>query len=124
MNRRRDEWFEGRVCVDCGTSDDLQLDHEDPKQKVSHRIWSWSAARRAVELAKCVARCRPCHLEKSKGEKVSGEQHGRALLTTLQVRDVRSRHAAGESMAAIGRSYGVSRFYVRDIVQGKSRVYE
>lgn len=64
--RRREEWFAANgPCVDCGTWDNLQIDHIDPATKVSHNIWSWSAERRAAELAKCAVRCHPCHVVKT-----------------------------------------------------------
>ncbi len=66
MKRRRRAWFKAHgPCVDCGSRRQLEIDHVDPKTKVSHRIWSWSEARRNVELAKCVARCHRCHLRRS-----------------------------------------------------------
>ena len=34
--------------------------------KISHRIWSWARERREAELLKCVARCKPCHKNKSR----------------------------------------------------------
>lgn len=62
MRKRRDEWFTANgPCVDCGTWEGLELDHNDPATKISHRIWSWSEKRRLRELAKCSIRCRPCH---------------------------------------------------------------
>lgn len=63
---RRAAWFADKTCADCGSSDELELDHVDPQAKVSHRIWSWSAARREPELAKCEPRCHLCHLERTK----------------------------------------------------------
>lgn len=65
MAQRREDFFHDKVCVDCGSSSQLEIDHVDPSQKVSHRLWSWSKARRDAELEKCVVRCKPCHLEKS-----------------------------------------------------------
>lgn len=64
--QRRAEWFEGKVCIDCGSEDELELDHEDPDNKITHNIWSWSAKRREEELKKCAPRCNPCHLEKTR----------------------------------------------------------
>lgn len=63
IKRQRDEWIasQGGACADCGRRDTLQMHHVDPTQKVSHRIWSWSKARRVIELAKCVVLCRRCH---------------------------------------------------------------
>lgn len=62
MRMRRDDWFRtAGPCVDCGSTEYLEIDHNNPAQKVSHRVWSWSEARRSAELAKCSVRCRPCH---------------------------------------------------------------
>lgn len=44
----------------------LEIDHIDPRQKLSHRIWSWSPARREAELGKCQVLCQKHHLEKTK----------------------------------------------------------
>lgn len=65
MADRRARFFSDKVCARCGSRENLELDHIDPKQKVSHHIWSWSAERRAGELAKCQVLCRTHHLEKN-----------------------------------------------------------
>lgn len=65
MAKRREEFFSGKVCIECDSSDDLELDHIDPAKKVTHRIWSWSDKRRNVELAKCQVLCEKCHMRKS-----------------------------------------------------------
>lgn len=62
--RRRAAYFEGKSCVDCGATDDLQLDHRDPAEKVHHNVWSWAEDRRLAEIAKCVVRCEDCHRER------------------------------------------------------------
>lgn len=61
--KRRAEWFQGRLCVDCGAAEELELHHVDPSKKVTHRIWSWRLERRLVEIAKCIVLCRWCHIE-------------------------------------------------------------
>lgn len=66
--KRREEFAKHGRCVDCGSYHDLELDHVDPEQKVSHRIWSWSRARIRKEMAKCVWRCRACHQERHAAE--------------------------------------------------------
>lgn len=38
------------------------MHHRDPADKVSHRIWTWTAARRDAELAKCEPICKGCHV--------------------------------------------------------------
>jgi hypothetical protein len=61
MAARRAEWFMEKWCVQCGSIDDLELDHIDPVKKVSHNVWSWTKARQEVELAKCQVLCHDCH---------------------------------------------------------------
>lgn len=63
-------------CVSCGSSADLQVDHKEPDLKVSHRVWSWAPARRAVELAKCQVLCLACHKLKTSQERVVPVPHG------------------------------------------------
>lgn len=58
---RRSAFFEGKTCAWCESTDRLELHHRDPSQKVAHAIWSWSAGRRAAEIAKCIVLCGPCH---------------------------------------------------------------
>ena len=64
-HKARGEFFADKVCVKCGSGAFLELDHIDPTQKVSHKIWSWSKVRREAELAKCQVLCRKCHKDKS-----------------------------------------------------------
>lgn len=65
---RRSTFFAGKSCVECGSTEQLELDHIDPAQKVTHRIWSWSAKRRNEELAKCQILCSDCHSDKTINE--------------------------------------------------------
>jgi hypothetical protein len=127
MADRRAEWFAANgPCIDCGAWNDLQLDHVDAEAKVTHRVWSWTRVRREAELAKCVARCRSCHVRKTSAAQESPRamRHPRSLLTTEQVREVRRRAEAGESQAALGREFGVSHKYVWELVHRRSRTYE
>jgi hypothetical protein len=59
--RRRAEFFADKVCEWCGSALALELHHRDPSKKESHSIWSWSAIRRAAEIAKCLVLCEDCH---------------------------------------------------------------
>lgn len=68
----------GGRCVQCGAAENLELDHIDPAQKTSHRIWSWSWPRIEAEVAKCQLLCRPCHVEKTNTEKRRQLTHGTA----------------------------------------------
>lgn len=66
--KRRNEFFADKHCVQCGSHDNLQLDHRDRSNKVSHKIWSWSKQRRLDEIAKCQVLCTECHKKKTIAE--------------------------------------------------------
>lgn len=69
IKRRREEWITANgPCANCGFWGELQIDHIDGNEKVSHRIWSWSAKRREAELQKCQVLCRLCHSIKTARE--------------------------------------------------------
>src|SRR5215469_10681061 len=108
LAKRRRDWIAAHgPCIDCGTWNDLQIDHADAAAKVSHNVWSWAQARREAELAKCVVRCRPCHVTKTTqaGEHAQGERHGSAKLTVAQVRAIR---ASTGTCRAVGAEFGVA----------------
>jgi hypothetical protein len=64
--RRRREWLEQNgPCVDCGSWEQLEVDHEDPTKKLTHRVWSWAKGPRDAELAKCSVRCKKCHKKRT-----------------------------------------------------------
>lgn len=62
---RRAAYLADKSCAVCGSTTNLEIDHIDPSKKVSHRIWSWSKARREAELAKCQILCITHHREKT-----------------------------------------------------------
>lgn len=68
MKRKRESFLNGKVCKECGSISNLQVDHIDPNEKISHRIWSWSDDRIAKELEKCQILCETCHTIKSSVE--------------------------------------------------------
>lgn len=59
--RRRRAFFADKACEWCAARDGLELHHRDPSRKEAHAIWSWSAVRRAAEIAKCIVLCGACH---------------------------------------------------------------
>lgn len=67
--RRRAAWLADKCCAWCGSRQDLELDHVDPTVKVTHNVWSWTQARREVELAKCQVLCQRCHLVKTRDDR-------------------------------------------------------
>lgn len=112
--RRRAEWFEDKSCVECGSTSNLELHHLDPEQKVSHRIWSWSQARRETELAKCVPLCARCHAEES--------AHQLPLKIPREViEEIRARYAAGEAGTSIKDDLGLGNGYVYRVIRGTAR---
>ncbi len=66
VKNRRLEWIkENGPCARCGSDKDLEVDHIDPRIKVTHRVWSSAAAKRDKELKKCQVLCEKCHKEKT-----------------------------------------------------------
>lgn len=57
----------GGACVDCGSTESLELDHAVAADKSFDigRLWSVSQVKFDAELAKCVLRCSACHVAKS-----------------------------------------------------------
>ena len=66
LKQRREEWLrEHGPCVECGSFQNLDVDHIFPEQKVSHNVWSWTKERRDEELKKCQVLCSYCHQVKT-----------------------------------------------------------
>lgn len=65
IKARRDAYLIDKVCAICGDTSRLEIDHIDPKTKVTHRIWSWALLRRNEELKKCQILCYACHKKKT-----------------------------------------------------------
>jgi 5-methylcytosine-specific restriction endonuclease McrA len=125
MKRRRDAWISANgPCLDCSSTDRLEVDHVDAKSKVSHRVWSWSDARRSTELAKCVVRCRDCHVAKTLrngeyGAKRHSERHPNTRLTLEQVREIKRLRAEGEIYRVIANQFSIGVTTAKYIVAGK-----
>lgn len=78
IKERRRLFFSDKFCSLCGSFYSLELHHNDPKKKVSHKIFSWSKERRNEEIRKCSIVCRLCHEAISICERRSsiGMDHG------------------------------------------------
>ena len=80
---RRIEWFKNNgPCVDCGSHENLELDHDDPSTKIHHLVWTWAEKHRLFELAKCKVRCHSCHAKKSYAENKARDiwKHSRKVI--------------------------------------------
>jgi 5-methylcytosine-specific restriction endonuclease McrA len=66
----------GNRCVECGTTEDLEIDHIDPAKKTIKLSNLWSIAEHLfnAELEKCQLLCSNCHRNKSKID--IGVEHG------------------------------------------------
>ena len=62
----RYDWLQANgPCVQCGSWEQLEVDHIDPSLKVDHRVWTWGPERRSEELKKCQVLCSVCHDKKT-----------------------------------------------------------
>lgn len=72
----RKKWIEdlGGKCVQCGSTDDLEIDHIDRTTKSFDISRENSIPKAAQELTKCQLLCKICHKKKSIAE--SSVEHG------------------------------------------------
>lgn len=82
MAQRRATFFSDKSCARCGSTEDLELDHIDPGQKVTHRIWSWAPDKFNEEAAKCQVLCFGCHRLKTRLERLPRRmvRHGTKIM--------------------------------------------
>lgn len=78
--RRRNEWLVklGGACVECGTVEQLEFDHIDPRTKeysIAKILSGGSEAKVAAEMAKCQLLCHEHHLNKSRADRLAGLTH-------------------------------------------------
>src|SRR6478735_9889313 len=75
QQERRDAFFRCKSCH-CGSTLNLELDHRDSSEKISHSIWSWAERKRLIEISKCDILCRSCHEEKTTKTELLQASHG------------------------------------------------
>jgi len=122
MKMRRDRFFNGKSCVQCDSVEKLELDHIDPKDKVTNLIWSWSQERQDIETAKCQVLCKVCHKKKS-DEYFRVTYKGRAhpacrVLTKEQYNEVLSYKRKGLFNREIAEKLNTTRGVIDNIVNG------
>ena len=69
MQQRRQAWIDsqGGCCAKCGSTENLEVDHIDPKLKTMNPrdLWSRTGTIREKELENCKVLCNNCHKIKS-----------------------------------------------------------
>ena len=73
--RARIHEYLGGVCAVCGTTENLEVDHLDPKEKIFNIAHRLSVKNIKDELAKCQLLCKQCHAKKTAKEN-EGWTHG------------------------------------------------
>lgn len=77
MYARRKQYaleYLGGVCQECGTNNDLQIDHITPRAKHFDLLgpkWSCQWQRWHDELEKCQLLCHDCHVDKTNADRAS-----------------------------------------------------
>ena len=55
----------GNACERCGSTENLELHHRNPDEKLSNKFWAWREQPREEGLAKCDLLCRKCHFKET-----------------------------------------------------------
>lgn len=79
MRSRRNAWIDKNgPCKHCGSKDNLEIDHIDPKQKELsvNNIWSRKKEVQDAELSKCQVLCHECHIKKTAKDFGFNKSHG------------------------------------------------
>jgi len=118
MKARREQWLkENGPCVDCGSWENLQVDHDDPEDKVTHRIWSYSKEERDLELEKCEVRCKRCHCIKTR----NNDDQGNVTLTVVIVRKIwEMKRKTGYGKTRIARKLKISESATGEVLRKKT----
>jgi hypothetical protein len=84
LQRRRTTWLiENGPCRQCGSLDNLEVDHINPYTKTDHKVWSLSEPKRNAELAKCQVLCSSCHHKKTTAQSYIQRRHGTTNMRRL-----------------------------------------
>jgi hypothetical protein len=126
---RRQAWIdENGPCQKCGSRENLEIDHIDPRTKernVAH-LWTYRQEIRDKELSKCQVLCRTCHFEKTRSERPQDFWGGKPTparnkhLSDDEVISVRSLLNAGTTHREIASRLGIKRQAVKDISCGRT----
>lgn len=120
MANRRSKWFaENGPCIKCNSWNNLELDHINPEDKISHNIWSWSEKRIKEETAKCQVLCEDCHKEKTLNNKeyCYGENSGKTSLKDEDVIYARKEFLNGKKFVTLAKELNVTPDNIRHAVR-------
>jgi 5-methylcytosine-specific restriction endonuclease McrA len=105
MQNRRQQWVEENgPCAYCGSWERLEVDHINPEEKWSHRIWAYREEKRLKELEKCQVLCYDCHKQKTRDEEVAAGKR----MSDVQIQQAQQMVAAGKSYRATAKFFGVN----------------
>jgi len=120
LANRRLEYFKDKKCVKCSSTEDLQLDHIDPKLKESPIIWSCNLKIRNKEIEKCQVLCQKCHREKTKVDlhnmNVGIPNLQARKLTKIQIKEIRE-NKNNLTERKLAKKYKISRTTIWKIKQ-------
>jgi len=105
----------GQSCAHCGSGEHLEFHHEDPAQKVSHRVTSWAPARQRAELAKCMVLCHRCHVAEGRR---AGHYTRHARLSPEAVQLIRCADPSKDE--ALASRFGVTVAAIRSARTGRT----
>lgn len=125
--RRRKDWFDKNgPCVICGSMEQLELDHINPEDKITHVVWSLSEGKRNLELSKCQVLCRTCHKRKTSEynrSRLKGKPNYRDRTLRPEVVDgIRKLSRLGLTQRFIAELYGTGRRVVQRIQKNETYI--
>lgn len=126
ISQRRAAWIEEHgPCVRCGSRENLQVDHVDPKKKTIKisQVWSRRKEVRDAELSKCQVLCECCHKLKSlsdgsrEGCVLRGDRNPNTKLSESDVLSIREEIKT-ESIRSVARKYSVDHTTILSLRDG------
>lgn len=118
--KKRDEFFYGKVCKECGSNENLQNHHVDPSKKKFNIRWDMTKENFDKEIKKCIILCQSCHwqIHREIGVK-RGEKAFSAKLINAQVVEIKKRSRSGIKQSLIAKDFDVTQATISMIVNGK-----
>lgn len=101
--KRRTDWLRANgPCRHCGSWEDLEVDHIDPKGKHTHRIWTLKESKRNKELRNCQPLCRSCHFDKTGREAIERNKSNDDVRRSIEF--IKSIRENGQANGSKGRT--------------------